>query len=354
MVRYKPLVDAAIELARHKPEFCLVFQRDAGAGEPRPRPRPRLARGAGGGGARALHAGGRHGPALHPLHLRHHRPAEGRGPDQRRPHGGAGLVDAEHLRGRARRRLLGGLGRRLGGRAFLHLLRAAPRRRDHHRLRGQAGRHARRRHLLAGDRRARGQELLHRPDRLPRDQARGSGGRAGEGLRPFAPALSLPRRRAGRPRHHRMGAAPARRAGDRPLVADRDRLGDRGQPGGDRAPAGQARLADRADAGLRRAGAVRGGDAAAGGRARRRGDQAAAAAGDARLALERRRAVRAGLSRDASPATTRPATPGCWTRTAISTSWRAPTTSSTSPATGSRPGRWRRCWRRTRTWRNAR
>ena len=34
--------------------------------------------------------------------------------------------------------------------------------------------HARRRHLLAGDRRARGQELLHRADRLPRDQARGS------------------------------------------------------------------------------------------------------------------------------------------------------------------------------------
>ena len=28
VVRYKPLVDAAIELARHKPEFCLVFQRE--------------------------------------------------------------------------------------------------------------------------------------------------------------------------------------------------------------------------------------------------------------------------------------------------------------------------------------
>ena len=52
------------------------------------------------------------------------------------------------------------------------------------------------------------------------------------------------------------------------------------------------------------------GDAAAGGRARRRGDPAAAAAGDAADALERRRAVRAVLSRRPSPATTRPATPG--------------------------------------------
>ena len=127
--------------------------------------------------------------------------------DQRRPHGGAGLVDEEHLRGRARRGVLGGLGRGLGGRAFLHLLRAAPRRRDDHRLRGQAGGHAGRRHLLAGDRRARGRELLHRSDRLPRDQARGPGGEPGEGPRPFAPALSLPRRGEGRPRHHRMGAA---------------------------------------------------------------------------------------------------------------------------------------------------
>ena len=37
------------------------------------------------------------------------------------------------------------------------------------------------------------------------------------------------------------------------------------------------------------------------------------------------------------------------TRTATSSSWRAPTTSSTSPATGSRPARWRRCSPRTRT-----
>ena len=162
--------------AVHKPEFCLVFQRDAGAGDARRRARPRLARGAGGGGARALRAGRRHGPALHPLHLRHHRPAEGRRRDQRRPHGGARLDDEEHLRGRAGRGLLGGLGRRLGGRAFLHLLRAAPRSgRTTVVFEGKpvgtpdAGAFWR---VIA---RPQGPELLHRPDRLPRDQARRPG-----------------------------------------------------------------------------------------------------------------------------------------------------------------------------------
>ena len=48
-------------------------------------------------------------------------------------------------------------------------------------------------------------------------------------------------------------------------------------------------------------------------------------------ALGRRGAVREVLPGDASPATTRPATRGCSTRTATSTSWPAPTTSSTSP-----------------------
>ncbi len=46
---------------------------------------------------------------------------------------------------------------------------------------------------------------------------------------------------------------PAEKAGDRSLVADRDRLGHRGQSDGARHAAGEARLADRGDAGLRRA-----------------------------------------------------------------------------------------------------
>ena len=33
VVRYKPLLDAAIETARHKPEFCVILQREAGPAE---------------------------------------------------------------------------------------------------------------------------------------------------------------------------------------------------------------------------------------------------------------------------------------------------------------------------------
>ena len=53
-------------------------------------------------------------------------------------------------------------------------------------------------------------------------------------------------------------------------------------------------------------------------------------------------------------ATTRPPMRASSTTTATPSSWRAPTTSSTSPATGCRPARWRRCSPAIRTWRNAR
>ena len=59
------------------------------------------------------------------------------------------------------------------GRSFLHLLRSAAARRHHHRVRGQAGRHPRCRHLLAGDPAAQGFGAVHGADRAPRDQARG-------------------------------------------------------------------------------------------------------------------------------------------------------------------------------------
>ena len=93
VVAYKPLLDAAIEIAAHKPDFCVVLQRpqapaDAGRG-----PRRRLGGLPGRRRARRLRAGRRDGPALHPLHLRHDRPAEGGRPSQRRAHGGAHLDD---------------------------------------------------------------------------------------------------------------------------------------------------------------------------------------------------------------------------------------------------------------------
>ena len=85
------------------------------------------------------------------------------------------------------RGVLGGLGRRLGRRAFLHLLRAAARRGDDGRLRGQAGRHARRRHLLAGDRASTGSGASS-PRRPPsaRSSARIPAGELVERLRPRA------------------------------------------------------------------------------------------------------------------------------------------------------------------------
>ena len=54
-----------------------------------------------------------------------------------------------------------------------------------------------------------------------------------------------------------------------------------------------------------------------------------------------------------SPAITRPPTPGSLTRTAISPSLGGPTTSSTSPAIACRPAAWRKSSPRTRTWPNA-
>jgi propionyl-CoA synthetase len=103
-----------------------------------------------------------------------------------------------------------------------------------------------------------GQVPLHRADSLPRDQARRPGRGAGGGLRPVVAGIAVPRRGTRRSRHHRVGTEAAWRAGDRPLVADRNRLGHRGQPAGDRETAGQDRLPLGRDAGLRRADPRRG------------------------------------------------------------------------------------------------
>ena len=141
VVPYKPLLDAAIAQATHKPERCIVLQRpqceaDLQAGRdlvwqdvvPAAAPADCVPVDA-------------DRSALHPLHLGHHRPAQGRGARQRRPCRGAALDHAERLRRPPGRGFLGGLGRRLGGRPQLHLLRAAAERQHHGDLRGQAGRH---------------------------------------------------------------------------------------------------------------------------------------------------------------------------------------------------------------------
>ena len=138
-------------------------------------------------------------------------------------------------------------------------------------------------------------------------------------IRPVEIPHAVPRRRARRSRHHPLGRAAAEEAGDRPLVADRDRLVHRRQSGGPRPASGEARLADGGDAGLRHP------------RGRRRPARRCRAAPWARWSSScrcRRRACRRCGSRTTActkatsrsfPATTRPPTPATSTTTATST-----------------------------------
>ncbi len=102
VIAYKPLLDDAIDLARHQPEACLILQRpQAEAAMTAGRDHDWAAAVAAAAPGR-LRAGAGDRSALHPLHLRHDGPAEGRRARQRRPRGGAAVVDAERLRRPAR------------------------------------------------------------------------------------------------------------------------------------------------------------------------------------------------------------------------------------------------------------
>ena len=102
-------------------------------------------------------------------------------------------------------------------------------------VRGQAGRHARRGRVLAGRRRARGERAVHRADRVPGDQEGGPGRRPCSAATTLVAAdLFLAGERLDPDTYH-WASRPARRPGDRPLVADRDRLADRRQPARPRA-----------------------------------------------------------------------------------------------------------------------
>ncbi len=89
VVPYKPLLDEAIRLARHKPHDLPDPAASAMPGGTHAGPRPRLAQDL---GARrrirqdlGMRAGPRHRPALHSLHLRHDGHPQGRGARQWRP-----------------------------------------------------------------------------------------------------------------------------------------------------------------------------------------------------------------------------------------------------------------------------
>ena len=174
--------------------------------------------------------------------------------------------------------VLGGLRRGLGGGPLLHLLRAAAAR-LHHRSSTRASRSARPTPARSGASSPSTAWRRCSPRRPPSAPSRRRTPRAStSALRPHPLPHAVPGRRARRPGDHQVGRGQPQGAGLRPLVADGDRLADLRQPGGARRAAGEVRLADRADAGLRPAGAGRSGQAGRAGRDGHARRQAAAAA----------------------------------------------------------------------------
>ena len=102
-------------------------------------------------------------------------------------------------------------------------------------------------------RRARRGVAVHRADRVPRHPQGRPGRQTAQDLRPVEIPHAVSGRRARRSADGGLGGAAVEGAGDRPLVADRNRLVHRRQSGGLGHAAGQARLGLRADAGLRHA-----------------------------------------------------------------------------------------------------
>ncbi len=92
VVQYKPLLDEAIELSQAQAErHASILQRPQAEATHDRGSRPGLGRRRWRGRAGRLRAGRGDRSALHPLHLGHHRPAQGRGARQRRPRRGAAL-----------------------------------------------------------------------------------------------------------------------------------------------------------------------------------------------------------------------------------------------------------------------
>ncbi len=148
-------------------------------------------------------ADGRGGSAVHPLHLRHHRHAQGRRARHRRLPGGRDVPGARLLPDRRARHLLVHLGHRLDRRPLVHRLRAAVDRRDRLLPRGRAGLP-----VAGGDlgavRALRRQRHVHRADGgADVDEPRRRGARRattcrGCGWSPAPASRSTPRRTSGR------------------------------------------------------------------------------------------------------------------------------------------------------------
>ena len=150
VVEYKPLLDGALAPDRASPGACGPSATAGTRSGTERRRRSGMGGVRAGCRARRVRSGEGDRSALHPVHLGHHRPAQGNRARQRRACRGAALVDEGAVRHIGRRRVLGGVGHRMGGWTLVHRLRAVAGRRHFRAVRREAGRHAGRRRLLAG------------------------------------------------------------------------------------------------------------------------------------------------------------------------------------------------------------
>ena len=149
IISYKPLLDEAIRLAKHKPEKCIILQRPMQPAEMIAGRDLDWEEEMWNGKAARLCAGRGDCSSLYFVYVRDDRAAERCGARQWRPHRGLEMDHEEHLWRRSRRRVLGGFRHRLGGWPFLHRLRAVVPRKHGDPLRGQASRDTGRRSILA-------------------------------------------------------------------------------------------------------------------------------------------------------------------------------------------------------------